>query len=232
MSKVNIKTVRTIKKVVKKDCTINNFIIDYLKFVVTSQPKVNVTFIIGDCGAGKTSYATRIAQKEMKKGNPVYSNMYIKDSYVFDISDFLKYEIKDNATIIFDEAGSKGLASRGTSYKESNAPNVIEGFTMYRHYGIKNIIVIAPSFADVIPIVRSRTTRIRYICKTILLKKLGIGCFKLLTKKIDIPMGATEPVEVFKFIPFIRGFYFQYPTFKQFDSFSRRTLVNKNYNTW
>ena len=202
-------------------------ICEYLYFVTHALPKVNVTFVIGDCGSGKTSYATRIAQKEMKKGNPVYSNMFIKGAYVFDITDFMNYEIEENATIIFDEASSKGLASRGTSYKESNAPNVIEGFTMYRHYGIKNIIVIAPSFADVIPIVRSRTTRIRYICNTVFLKRLGIGCFKLITKKVDIPMGSTEPIEVFKFVPFLRGFYFQYPTFKQFDSFSRKKLINK-----
>lgn len=207
-------------------------ILKYIKYCFTSHKNPDIVFVIGDCGSGKSSYAVRIAQRELKKGNPVYSNMYIDGAYLWDIDDFMIYDTLDNSTIIIDEASSKGLASRGDSYKQSNKSNVIEGFTMYRHYGVKRIIVIAPSFADVIPIVRSRTTKIRYICNPFILGRFGIGKYRILKKKIDIPMGSTEPVEVFKFIPFIRGFFFLYGSFKAYDSFSRRTLRTKKWKIY
>lgn len=203
----------------------------YLVFVFTSKRDSQVTFLIGDCGAGKSSYAVRIAQKEMQKGFPVYSNMPIKGSIQWDINDFMVYDIEKNATIIIDEASSKGLASRGESHKKSNTDNVIEGFTMYRHYHIRNIIVIAPSFADVVPIVRSRTTKCLYIQNS-LLKIFGVGMFKIVKKHVDIPDNNSEPKEFFSFIPLYRGFYLQYPTFEMFDSFSRKRLKIKKWETW
>lgn len=206
-------------------------IVKYFKFVVTPRKKNHVIFVIGDCGAGKTSFATRVAMKEIKNGNPVYSNMFIKNAYQLAITDLMVFDIKENATIILDEASSHGLASRGNSHKTSNTPEIIEFFTMYRHYKVKNIIVIAPSFADIIPIVRSRTSKVLYIQNT-LLSKFGVGKYKFLKKHVDIPMGATEPVEVFKFLPFIRGLYLQYPTFTMFDSFSRKQLKLKKWLRW
>jgi len=203
----------------------------YLVFLFSSKRDSNVIFLIGDCGAGKTSYAVRLAQKEMKLGNPVYSNMPIKGALQWDLDDFMIYDIDKNATIIIDEASSKGLASRGDSHKKSSTSNVIEGFTMYRHYHIKNIIVIAPSFADVIPIVRSRTSKCLYIQNSIL-KVFGIGMFKIVKKHVDIPESNAEPKEMFSFIPLYRGFYLQYPTFVMFDSFSKKELLSKTWSCW
>lgn len=204
----------------------------YLKYIFSLPFKCNVTIVIGDCGAGKTSYGVRMAQKYMKKGYPVYSNTYIKGAYKWSLSDFMVNDMEDNAMIILDEAAVNGLASRGNSYKDSNKSNVIEGFSMYRHYKIHEIFVICPSFADIIPIVRARATRIRYVCKSPLLRRLGIGKYKLIIKKVDIPVGATEPVETFKFVPFLRGFYFMFPAFHMYDSFSRKELNKKEYKIY
>lgn len=203
----------------------------YLKFVFSFRKKAHVTFVIGDCGAGKTSYATRIAMKHLKKGCPVYSNMFIQGAFQLAISDLMIYNLEDNAIIILDEASSHGLASRGNSHKASNTAEIIEFFTMYRHYAVNNVLVIAPSFADIIPIVRARTDKVLLIQNTIL-SKLGIGKYKFIKKKVDIPMGANEPIEVFRFLPFIRGFYLQYPTFAMFDSFSRKELKIKKWLKW
>lgn len=208
-----------------------NSFLRYLKFVFSVKKKARVLFVIGDCGAGKTSYAVRIAQKWLNKKRPVYSNMYIKDAFQLQISDLMKYMIDENAVIILDEASSHGLASRGGNHKASNTPEIIEFFTMYRHYGVAKVIVIAPSFADVIPIVRSRTDKVLLIC-TSFLNVFGVGKIKFIVKKVDIPMGGTEPIEVFKFVPLIRWFYFQYPTFTMFDSFSRKQLPIKKWVKW
>lgn len=205
-------------------------ILKYIAFVFKPRRKSSVTMTIGDCGAGKTSYAVRVAQKYIKKGYPVYSNMFIRGAYKLSVSDLMVYDLEPNALIVIDEAASYGLASRGNNYKQSNTPEIIEFFTMYRHYLVREVIVLCPSFSDIIPIVRDRTDRILLVTKSIL-NVFGIGKYKVITKHTDI-INDDTPKEVFSFVPLFRGFYFQYSTFMMYDSFSRKELKQKTWLKW
>ncbi len=200
------------------------------KFKFFYKEKSKVYFVIGDCGAGKTSYAVRKAQKLMKKDYPVYSNFFIKGAYKLQLSDLMQYCMEDNAVVIIDEGVSQGLSSRGSAAKQNSTPNVVEYFSTFRHYKAKLIIVISPSFEDIIPAVRNRSNKVLYITNSIL-SNIGVGKYKLIKKHVDI-VGENPPREYFHFLPLFRFFYLTAPTFKMYDSFVRKTLFVKVWHKW
>lgn len=211
--------------------------------------KAMIDFIIGDCGSGKSVLACKIGKSYQKKGYPVYSNMYIEGFRKFELSDLMRYDFEEGAVIILDEAPTFGLASRGDNYKKNNTQNVIEFFTTYRHYNVERIIIIAPSFQDVIPVVRSRIKSITVVRSSLLLNLLFLPCnitlallnkplqkfssCKYVIKKIDIvDNGGAEPREVYAWKPLFYKFFWQNPFYKYYDSFSKRILDQKKWEYW
>ena len=213
----------------------------------------NIDFIIGDCGTGKSTLAAKIGLEYLKKGYPCYSNVYIEGFRQYTIDDLMKYDLGDGYVLILDEAATYGLASRGDNHKKNNTPNVIEFFTMYRHYKAEKIIIISPSFQDIIPVVRSRINTI-WVCKkpffidlllfpvnlilSIFQKNtINIGLVKFITKSIDVigsmkEGSASEPKEVYRWMPVKRKYFLQNPIYKYFDSYCRRPLEHKDWNVW
>ena len=110
---------------------------------------MGISLIIGDCGSGKSVEGARMCAKYMKKGYKVYSNLYLQGAYKFDLSDLMNYDFGENSVLFIDEAASHGLGSRGSMYKNTITTNIVEFMTMYRHYKVKEIIIVSPSFADV-----------------------------------------------------------------------------------
>lgn len=157
-----------------------------------------IEVFIGDRGSGKSSLAISLALKYMKKGKPVYSNLFLKGAYKLDLSDLMSYELKENAVIVIDEASTYGLGSRGTLYKKNTTDNIIEFFTMHRHYKVAHIFVISPSFTDVLPIVRDNANKI-YAVKPSIMNKLGFNKYKLIGKKLDIVENC--PTLIYDWIP-------------------------------
>lgn len=207
-------------------------------------------FIIGDCGSGKTSYACSIGRKYLKKGYPVYSNVYMEGFRKFDLSDLMRFEFGKGAVIIYDEAATYGLNSRGNASKINTTQEVVEFFTMYRHYSVERIIIISPSFQDVIPVVRNRVVDITVVSQSRLFNfllfpiniflrenKIRISHVGKIKKRINVVGFSSdkkvggEPKEVYfkqlSFKYFILNF-----TYKYFDSFSCKKLKNKVWHVW
>ncbi|MFQ7001879.1 MAG: hypothetical protein ACLRRH_11450 [Clostridium sp.] len=209
--------------------------------------------LIGDCGSGKSTYGAKLLIDYKKKGYPVYSNIYVQGTRKFDIDDFMTFDFEPGAVVLFDEAATYGLASRGDSYKKSNTAKIIEFFTMYRHYDFQHIIIISPSFQDVIPIVRSRVKNITVVEGTFFLflltlpvniilylfKKTPIkfGSLRYVFKRIDVigdnkKGSASEPKEVYNWIPLKRKYFLMNPYFKYFNSYSKKDLPGKAWEVW
>lgn len=209
--------------------------------------------LIGDCGSGKSTYGAKLLVDYSKKGYPIYSNIYVQGARKFDIDDFMTFDFEPGAVVLFDEAATYGLASRGDSYKKSNTSKIIEFFTMYRHYDFQHIIIISPSFQDVIPIVRSRVKNITVVEGTFLLsllvfplnvilylfKKTPIrfGALRYVFKRIDVigdnkKGSASEPKEVYNWVPFRKKYFLMNPYFRYFDSYSKKTLPSKAWEVW
>lgn len=227
--------------------------LDYLFKLDNGFKCEDVDYIIGDCGSGKTTYAVSQACKYLRQGHTVYSNIFIPGCFQFDLDDFMKYQLDEDCIIIIDEGATNGLASRGDLHKNSNKPNIVEGFTMYRHYKIKKIIVISPSFQDCIPIVRARVSTIS-VCKSpvitsllllpinIVLKLNGfvpikVTLVKFVNKKIVIPKSndnnsQSEPIESYFWNIFKRKYVLCNKYYDNFDSYSKKKLIKKIFKRW
>lgn len=213
----------------------------------------NFDLLIGDCGSGKSTYGAKLLIDYKKKGYPVYSNIYVEGTRKFDIDDFMTFDFGPGAVVLFDEAATYGLASRGDSYKKSNTAKIIEFFTMYRHYDFQHIIIISPSFQDVIPVVRSRVKNItvvetasflsfllfpvNFILYLFRKSPIKFGSLRYVFKRIDVigdnkRGSASEPKEVYNWIPFRRKYFLMNPYFKYFNSYSRKDLPGKAWEVW
>ena len=190
---------------------------------------MGISLIIGDCGSGKSVEGARMCAKYMKKGYKVYSNLYLQGAYKFDLSDLMNYDFGENSVLFIDEAASHGLGSRGSMYKNTITTNIVEFMTMYRHYKVKEIIIVSPSFADVIPVVRDNATNIIVVKKSIF-NLLGFNKIRRIWKKVDIKEG--EPKMVYDFIFLSTRLHFRQHIFKLYDSYTRKELNKKEFIAW
>lgn len=190
---------------------------------------MGVNLIIGDCGAGKSVQGVLFCNQLIKKGYKVYSNLYFKGAYQFELDDIMNYDFGPDSVIFFDEAASHGLGSRGSMYKSSVTKNVVEFFTMYRHYDVREIFVVSPSFSDVIPVVRDNATNI-FVVKKSIFNLLGFNKYKRIHKYLDIKEG--EPQMHYDFVPFSTRFSFRKSAFEMFDSYTKKPLEKKEFKLW
>lgn len=214
----------------------------------------DVDFVIGDCGSGKSVYLVSQAIKYLKMGCPVYSTTPISGCRILNINDLMIYDLEDNAVLIFDEGASMGLGARGDLAKKNSNSNVVEFFTMNRHYKVRKVVIASPSFADIIPIVRSRVRTVTVTKRPVFIQLLlsPINFFRKLFKKeplkvtllrfigktICLPSSDTmkkssEPQETFYWLSALnRKYVLQNRYYKYFNSFSHKNLQKKRWEVW
>lgn len=190
---------------------------------------MGISLIIGDCGSGKSVQGAKICVDYMKKGFTVYSNLYLQGAKKIELTDLMEYELGENAVLFLDEAASHGLGSRGSMYKNSTTQNIVEFMTMYRHYKIKEIIIVSPSFSDVIPVIRDNATNIIVVKKSIF-NLFGFNKTKKIWKKVDIKEG--EPKMVYDFLFMSTRLHYRKHIFKYYDSYTRKELKEKEFENW
>ena len=214
----------------------------------------DVDFVIGDCGSGKSVYLVSQAIKYLKMGCPVYSTTPISGCRILNINDLMIYDLEDNAVLIFDEGASMGLGARGDLAKKNSNSNVVEFFTMNRHYKVRKVVIASPSFADIIPIVRSRVRTVTVTKRPVFIQLLlsPVNFFRKLFKKeplkftllrfigktICLPSSDTmkkssEPQETFYWLSALnRKYVLQNRYYKYFNSFSHKNLAKKRWEIW
>lgn len=190
---------------------------------------MSVNLIIGDCGSGKSLQGALFCKKLMSQGFKVYSNLYLKGGYKLELDDLMNYDLGSDSVIFFDEAASHGLGSRGSMYKKSITSDIVEFFTMYRHYNVKEIFVVSPSFADVIPVIRDNATNI-FVTKKSIFNLIGLNKYKRIRKFLDIKEG--EPKMSYDFIPFSTRFSLRKNAYEMYDTYTKKELDKKEFDMW
>ena len=190
---------------------------------------MGIRLIIGNCGSGKSLQGALFCAEHMKAGRKVYSNMYLRGAYKLKLEDLLKYEMEEDAVVYIDEAVSTGLGSRGELYKKNSKINVIEFMTMWRHYKVKDIIVVSPSFNDVLPIIRDNAEDIIF-CRNSIFNLIGLNKFRRIHRYLTISDG--QPIMKYEFIPFSTKYYRRKPAYTLFDSFVKKDLEQKEWERW
>lgn len=214
----------------------------------------DVELVIGDCGSGKSVYLVSQAIKYLRMGFPVYSTTPIHDCRIITVNDLMNYDLEENAIIIFDEGASMGLGARGELARKNSNSNVVEFFTMNRHYKVRKIIIASPSFADVIPVVRSRVKTvtvtkspffinflllpINFFMKIFKKDKIKVTLLRYIGKTICLPSSDTmkksaEPQETFYWLSALnRKYVLQNKYYKYFNTYSCKELPKKNWSVW
>lgn len=190
---------------------------------------MGVNLIIGDCGSGKSLQGALFCREYIKKGFRVYSNLFLDGAYKLDLDDLMINDLGEDCIIFFDEAASHGLGSRGNMYKKSITSYIVEFFTMYRHYKVKEIYVVSPSFSDVIPVIRDNATNI-YVTKKSIFNLIGLNKYKRIHKYLDIKEG--EPQMSYDFIPFSTRFCFRKPAYNMYNTYTKKILKEKDFEKW
>lgn len=121
-----------------------------------------ITFVAGQIGSGKSTYAAREAQRHLKMGWKVYSTDYIKGCMKLDISDLKEKCCQPRSLLIIDEASLK-MNSRDFAKTKLD---MIAYFKLSRHWKNK-IILISQTFTDTDKQVRDLSTKIFFMRKVL-----------------------------------------------------------------
>lgn len=119
-----------------------------------------ITFIAGEIGAGKSTFAVKIARKHLKAGWTVYSTDYIKGCFKLDVNDLNTLMAPPKSLLIIDEASLKMNSRDFARVKLS----LIEYFKMSRHCKNK-IIMISQTFGDTDKQIRDLSTHVYFVRK-------------------------------------------------------------------
>lgn len=192
---------------------------------------MGISIIVGNQGAGKSCLGVIKALKYLKEGFPVYSNLPVKGCYKFNKDDIMKNEFKKDAVLLFDEGATYGLGSRGDQYKKNTTSGIVEFFTMHRHYGIKEVIIISPNFTDVIPSVRDNATTVTVV-KRGFLSLVGLISKRDVIRNYSIDEMANELKYAYKWKGLSLWWFRPSKAYEYFDSWTRKELQSKNWELW
>lgn len=119
-----------------------------------------ITFIAGQIGAGKSTFAVKQAIKHLKAGWNVYSTDYIEGCFQLNVKDLETMSCPEKSLLIIDEASLKMNAREFAKTKLS----LIEYFKLSRHYKNK-VIMISQTFGDTDKQIRELASKVFFIRK-------------------------------------------------------------------
>lgn len=183
-----------------------------------------ISVYFGAPGVGKTTIASLIARKDMKKGNKVWSNVPITGTYKLDTkNDIGNYDIYDGR-IIIDEAG---VEYNNREYKKFSQKEV--KFFKYHRHNKLSIDIFSQGYDDMDKKIRTLAQKYYVVKRSIIPYFIYT---RRIAKKIDIDKLSKQIIDAYYFIPFGRRYYFAPLAWKLFNTYSRDKLPIKVWDKW
>lgn len=180
----------------------------------------------GAPGSGKTTVATYMAQRALKSGYVVYSNVPIKGCRRIDTDSLGRWDIS-HSLLIWDEAGldfnNRDFAS--TFSKKSGTMHVLKWFKYHRHEHVE-VAVFSQGWDDLDKKIRDLNTDM-YICRRSLIPY--IVTYKRIKKRPDIDKQTKQPIDAYRYTLFGAHRIFMPPLWKYFDSYEGLGLPQRQY---
>lgn len=190
-----------------------------------------VTMFVGLPGCGKTTFASAIVYKCLKKKRRVLSNVPIKGALEYNfLDDFGLYEEFAECHCILDEAGidANNRDWEHTFSDKNKGKDKLDYLKKIRHFK-SNLIVLSQTWNDCDIKIRQMTGLLYILKKSII---PGFTVAVPVFRKIDVDEETHEFKELYyKDHPILRLFtsihIFRPKYYKMFDSWERRTLPYK-----
>lgn len=194
------------------------------KFYDPPKKRDILTIYFGVPGSGKTTLAAHIARKYMKYYQ-VFSNVPIKGTYQYDVSDLGHVQI-ENCILLLDEA-SIDYNNRNWKYGKMDQ-DAIKFWKLHRHYGVAAFL-FSQSWNDCDATLRRLAFQYKLVRKSLLPFFITVVRIK---RKISIDEHTHEPCDDYSFDhPVFRIFtnkrYFMPKVWKMFNSWDAPVLPKK-----
>lgn len=182
-----------------------------------------ITFIAGQIGSGKSTYAVKLAMEHLKAGWNVYSTDYIKGCYKLNVEDLSDKMAEPKSLLIIDEASLKMNSRQFAKTKLE----LIEYFKLSRHCKNK-IVMISQTFGDTDKQIRELSTKVYFIRRVI----NGVISVPVRVRG-DIGVGQDgQPSVMYSIahlgVPFFLPKY--YRKFNSFDDFNRELISREPWD--
>lgn len=129
----------------------------FLRFYARHNP-FDVTFVAGDIGAGKTTFAAKLARQYNKLGWSVYSNVPIKNCFELNVQDLQKKCCPEYSLVIIDESALEMNSRKYSSLQMG----LLAYFKLCRHYKNK-CVLFSQTFTDTDKQIRDLSSKILFI---------------------------------------------------------------------
>lgn len=184
----------------------------------------------GAPGSGKSTIACYFAQKALKAGYNVYSNVPILGCKILTREDIGKNKVTDGL-LILDEVG---IEYNNRDFKSNFSKSVkggssaLEWFKKHRHEGVE-VMIFSQGFDDMDSKLRTLGTDY-YIVRHSLFPRFIT--YKRIKKKPTIDELTRQPIDAYDFVPFSGHRIAMWPLWKYFDSFERMNLPDKEWKIY
>lgn len=197
-----------------------------IKKVFKRKPKIDhiLSIYFGVPGAGKTTFAAWLAKKDLKRNGKVWSNVPITGTYKLEPkTDIGTYMICDGRVII-DEAG---IEYNNRDFKEFSRKQLYF-YKYHRHYELA-VDVFSQGFDDMDKKIRTLAQRLYVVKKSL----IPYFVYRVrIAKKVGINEVSKDIIDEYTFVPFSRRYIFCPPLWKLFNTISRETFPDKEWEKW
>jgi hypothetical protein len=209
----------------------NIFIITFILFFIFiiilkfTERKSNLFDIyFGVPGSGKTTQASKIAQKYIEKGINVYSNVPIDGCYIIEKQDIGVFDMSDSL-LLYDEVG---IDFNNRNFKDNINKDMLYLFKFHRHYNL-DIIIFSQSYDDMDITLKRLATKYYLMVKSFF---PYLFVRKSILKFIGINQDTENIQDSFRFVPFSLKYTFGPFYWKYFNSYDRKLLPKKEFKKW
>ena len=194
------------------------------RFIKVNLHASRMSCYYGAPGVGKSTWAAYLADRYIRSGITVYSNLPINGCYRITADDLGKYLIED-CLILWDEVG---VDFNSRNFKSNFTKEQIRFWKYHRHENAE-VAIFSQGFDDMDKILRVLCTDM-FVIRRSILPYLIVA--KPIRKRPNIDENTHQPIDYYDFVKFGASRILAPLSWKMFNSFERLGLPPHDFPLW